>query len=682
MSGSQQFSFIIFLVLLLLTLILGESFLRFIILGTWSIYFLTHWKILQFNAIIQHKWVAFSWLVYLLGLLTSSLFTHSIPFTLDFVFFSLTGFIVFWFFVLLPKDYFSQKLFSAGLLVLGVIMTFIGTYFYFSPGLAVNLPGMNLFYSTYGHNHLSAFLLLLFPLSISKLVEQTDRKRKTIYGFIVLLFGLGMIFSFGRIALLLSALEVLVLLFFYRSQKQKIQSRLIVSGFFATILIVAVIYVLFSFLPVIHSNFSCSGILIQIRLCKNIQEEARPLYWLQAFYAFREYFWEGYGPGTFSLISQKYQQSPGIYTGYAHNAFFQHFAETGLVGGMSFLFLIAVLLYKSTLSFFNNRKKDVAILIALLVSALNAGVDFDWSFSGIFLLTLIFGASLLRNVRVEEVTNYASSFVVRTFQVLFLMISTFCISIMIVSAITEILFIRKDYDPVIRFFPYISSQRLFLFTPERSDSQKDKIIRIYFYHSDMQFQFEEYILQRKMLSKEQLASQQFIMNPWNRIFNELSSIEHLKVVDLNESEQYSIYIRFLIDAKQKYGYELSHEQMKKILEQFLLIADAKANKGSIEIAGNDYLLAYQLHPWIINDHKPFFTSQQLTADQISLLIPLLSQIKSDDFGQYSDEYARIYLQFVLEKGSELSEDDRQILLQRILAIAPWKEDEVKNITFE
>ncbi len=97
----------------------------------------------------------------------------------------------------------------------------------------------------------------------------------------------------------------------------------------------------------------------------------------------------GTGPGTFPLVLGQYQQVPYVTGRYAHNAWLQFAAETGIP--FTLLLLAGfVLSIRRGLRFLRAAAPDerplvLGILSALLASAAHALLDFDWSLPAIAL---------------------------------------------------------------------------------------------------------------------------------------------------------------------------------------------------------------------------------------------------------------------------------------------------------
>lgn len=120
----------------------------------------------------------------------------------------------------------------------------------------------------------------------------------------------------------------------------------------------------------------------------------------------------GTGPGTFPLMLGRYQEIPYITGHYAHNAYLQIASEMGLFGLLLLLALLGWLFWKGWKitrglpSRGVERSLATGFLVALLASALHAGIDFDWSYPAIALGVVLEAALLLSyNSRQPEASS-------------------------------------------------------------------------------------------------------------------------------------------------------------------------------------------------------------------------------------------------------------------------------------
>jgi O-antigen ligase len=259
-----------------------------------------------------------------------------------------------------------QRYFRHGLIIFSLLAIAASLLLYFSPSLANNLPLMNLLYPNYGHNHLVNILVVVYPITLFLFVRQ-----KNIAYTVYYLLVAGMIFlSFSRGALFLIGLYTIFQVGIL--QKTHINKRalfLLIVGIIAT---VSLIY--FSFLAT-RPNQNPSKFSRQ--LYKPLfANESRWEYWNQAWEGIKQKPLFGSGPGTFYLISKRYQSGPNQYSWFAHNSMLQWVVELGIVGSIPLLFTIGLLLAHT-----QGWAKHATILVML-----NSFFDFNLDFLLIWLV--------------------------------------------------------------------------------------------------------------------------------------------------------------------------------------------------------------------------------------------------------------------------------------------------------
>jgi O-antigen ligase len=198
--------------------------------------------------------------------------------------------------------------------------------FVFESGKAAALPLMNLFYPTYGHNHVVDVFLFAFPISAYGLVVL---KKKT-WGVVSMLLIGGTVFSLSRLAIVVEAVLFAFLVLYNSIKTSKVQVYLLVVSF----ILIGLSAIMF-FGTQIQNNTLLAG--VGVRFIKQpIFQDGRWSYWREAVVAFFERPWFGAGPGTFSLLSKRYQTEPAVNSWFAHSYLLETLSETGLIG----LFLV------------------------------------------------------------------------------------------------------------------------------------------------------------------------------------------------------------------------------------------------------------------------------------------------------------------------------------------------------
>lgn len=230
-------------------------------------------------------------------------------------------------------DFFAPLL--IGFSVLVVLLSLAATIW---DGWGRLLPGMNLLYPAFGHNHLANMLIFIFPLVLARLAQ----KKQAGNVLLVIFFGLTLVFSFARGAWLL-ALGYMGYFFFTSRQFSKRTKLVGIVGF----LTVGVLVVSFVFFPTSFPKELTGHPFVQRQITKDTILANRLPYWKQAALAIQERPLFGTGPGTFYLLSKRFQERPDSYSWYAHSFPLELTAEIGLIGVVMVIGIIGYLLYYS-----------------------------------------------------------------------------------------------------------------------------------------------------------------------------------------------------------------------------------------------------------------------------------------------------------------------------------------------
>jgi len=262
-------------------------------------------------------------------------FSDSVAYSLSSFVRLIEGYLVYWcFYSLRSKD--SIRWFMWGLLFFAgvAIATSLAFVYFIRPPLFI--PNMNLLYAVYGHNYLASILVVLFPL-----LETLPKTRiKWLNGVIVSVYFFVLIATFAR-----GAWAILIVYIGVQSvlSKRHGASRLnplfLIGG--ATLLIFE-LAILVNSAGVIKYNF-----LIPSRVYQQINktlpwQDGRVDYWKQALQSSLRSPWFGSGPGTFNLLSVRFQNRPLSYSWFAHSLLLQAIAELGIIGALLFFFLFAI----------------------------------------------------------------------------------------------------------------------------------------------------------------------------------------------------------------------------------------------------------------------------------------------------------------------------------------------------
>ena len=339
-----------------------------------------------------------AWSAFLSVALISMLFSISRSFSLP-SFFGLSGvFIYFVLFSLVVEARTGLKLFSYSIIIVALILSFISLFFIISP--PTSMSGMNLVYASFGHNHLSDYLIFTLPLSVVLFLRQTKTIPNFLTCLLVVFFFINFFLTFARTAFLIVSFMIFGLVWIYKPVMKKAVFLLTLASI-PLLMSLAIVFISNS---QIRGRFNLSTSsrsewLIR-QAIKPIANEGRFEYWKQAMQGFRERPLLGNGPGTFRLISQRFRQQSSVFSWFTHNFFLQTAAEVGVLGFGTFSLLLFLVFKNMHIPHLRNQADyPVALFMGVLGSLLQSFFDFNFNFLAIFLLFWVSVAFLLHTPR-------------------------------------------------------------------------------------------------------------------------------------------------------------------------------------------------------------------------------------------------------------------------------------------
>jgi O-antigen ligase len=645
--------------------------------GVMSLFLLIYSRKIEWSKLHNYRLIAISWLVFLFILGFSSVFTINLPLTISAINSWLLAFMLFWF-VVLQQELISTQFITTTLLLLGLVVTIISINFSLITNKASLLPGMNLIYATYGHSHLAALLILILPLSWWWVLNKNRNFTREYVGLaLIVVLNLALMLSFGRVAVLIGLIQFLILVFYFIKQNNHLDSLLkrtllFIGSFF---LLTITIQIIFSFLPVMKTNFSCPIPFLKKQLCKSIGTELRPKYWYQAVMVAKEFPLVGAGLGTFGIASRKYQLIALEGTGYVHNVYLRMFAELGVVGGSVFVFLIVVLLIKATRLILKSRKKELtvqkAISIGFIGICLNVFFDFDWSFSSLLALTMILAGVVVRSGNPSPITHKRwDKFLEQLFRFVYYGISLLMLVLALTYLIVEFLIINNKVGKAFDIFPYFHWHRkIYEESPLISTQQKEELFNIYQYNPNV---YQSYINSSNDKDKQQQLKERWLdLYPWNRVKQDVVSYylekEDLEMTSLQINKTLVVWQQI----EQSKSYEISYGKKTELTQQMLDLADLLYQDGRPAEAAKWYIEARFEDEWILHKHQPIFLKHKLSPDQEIVFFTSLTEIPGEYFGQYRKDYAQGLLSVLpaMEVENGLLESSQSA--EWIIELADW-----------
>jgi O-antigen ligase len=613
-----------FSVFSMVLLLLGDSFLRWYLIGILAGAFLLLAKKLDFSwTHPQIKWLKL-WGAFLALLLLSFFFTHNIPLSVDSVAFYLFGFLGLVLSLSVKFHDFKEDYLAFAIVFIGVILSLLSLFFLFNHELASTLPGMNLIYATYGHNHLAAFLLLALPLGWREIFLSPGKRERMIYLIklaSVLFISFTLLISFGRTALFLGVLELSFIWFFYLRRQAKTADKpflkLIFSAILSILMLVFLSKMYFSYRITTDQSFACPlATWTEGKLCKPFTEELRPLYFSQAIRAIKDYPVVGYGPGTFQLINKKYQQLPHASAAYTHNHFLQVGSEMGLLTAVAFILALGSLYWRAFKVAFPNFRVnkisfslDQALFIGAFALLINAFFDFDWSYLGIFSLTLFFLGLILRSAPKEPVKDQDFSFLMKPISQI---IAGGLLLLAMLYLTLEILTRTNNTKLAFAIFPFFKEHaKVFeeAITTFSAD-QQGKLTSIYQFYPSVRVFYEKELTESEKRVKEKL----YLVRPWQHLYSQ-DIANYLEADNYQAADQNLTGLLKVVEkAEQQYNYNLGFTKKFALMEQRLAIADYYFVHGDPVKTAEYYLWAQSVEPWIFNYRLPPVTDQTPVAD--------------------------------------------------------------------
>lgn len=638
---------------------LGESFLQPYLYAAWMLFYVAHWRLLNFKTLNTGfaKTSVFLWIIWLFFLLMSCFFTHLVPLTLETLLDNMFIFCSYIFFLTLDKGKIKSAYLIFSVLIATLVVVAISILILFIPGWGSLLPGMNLLYASYGHNHQAALLLLVLPLAWWFAFEH----KHWLLLLIPVLLSIGVLMSFGRVGVTLCFLQSVVIFLFTYSKGVKLNKLVFAVGviIITTLFAKLILQSIFSIKTLIGVEYACPFPSFERQLCKSISEEPRQYYWEQAIESIREYPLTGYGPGTFSLINTKFRQVPQLRTLYTHNEYLQTFAESGVIAGMAFCALIIhgiSVVVRGILRKENSKPVSVFYAVAIVAIAINNLFDFDWHFSAIYLLTWLIIALAIREKNNIVPIQLRESVLISIVKIKFL-ISFLCM--LLVASIylyTSLVIKSGNVARAFSIFPYFfNQQNIFQYSDQLSVEQRENFFLIY--------KHDPHSYEGRTLTKEN-ATLLWEIDPW--MFAEVFEPNSFNTQEL---ENYMTLITKKIEYAQVHvgnsDYLLSTRMSNKIHQAAKSAFDSGNKMKAYEL----YHLAATLNPWSIHAYLlsefPYYPEIEECTFAESM-VPLASEA----FGDQRESFAWLYMRCLAINFPDYPQAKRQIFLAKALELTP------------
>ncbi len=252
------------------------------------------------------------------------------------------------------------------------------------------------------HNQMAGFLSFLLPLST--VYGFLDKKHRIFWWGSSFALLVGLVFTYSRggwISIISSSIIVLGFVFWKKISLRKI-IPLLIAGIITTILLVTI--------PQSQKlENRVKSIATEMTSSRSVSGQLRVTASSVALDILKDNPVTGSGPGTYGEAYYQYQKEPWLYARHTHNHYLQIASEMGWLGFISFLALIASVVYLLAKGV-NTSAKDkktlyllTATYIGLLSAIIHNIVDVDWNVGGLaFMFWFLAGMSLGVVVKKED----------------------------------------------------------------------------------------------------------------------------------------------------------------------------------------------------------------------------------------------------------------------------------------
>src|SRR5579859_1120747 len=392
-SPSQFIFFLTFFSLFFLLMVFGETQYGIFIVAIFTLLFVVYLKKLDLSILFSRDLRNFTApLVAIILFSVLSLFvTQSIPLTMYRAVFFLFSFLCFVFFLSVDKNFLPTKMLVYGFCLIACVLAPLTLFFFFFPDFAKHLPDLNLLVANYGHNHAAIYFLFALPLTMCIWMENRHN-RSSLIPFLCVVIGL--FFSFARVVTFLTCIE-LICLFWLLTRRHLFSKKYWL--FLVPFVVLLSLFTFFSVSSQFVKEDHCNLPIFQRQLCKPFASESRPEYWKQALAGIKAKPLTGWGGGTFSIISQKFQSDPYHFSTYPHNEYLEFFTDYGVVAGSIFLLFFFILVPNLLKIFVQKKLSDEFFLsVSIMSLCVDAFFDYNWNYISILSLFLIAVALVLK----------------------------------------------------------------------------------------------------------------------------------------------------------------------------------------------------------------------------------------------------------------------------------------------
>jgi len=358
------------------------------------------------------RFISFAWAGVFAATILSAIASDSVGFSLSWLIRLLCGYLVYRLFYEVASEN-KEALFSKGLLVFVGAASIVSLVLMVFPAGSRYIPSMNLVSRSYGHNHLADLLVFISPLVWNTMLVSPTR----IFFITIIIYALLLFSTLARAAWVLITAFLMVAA--RATGKKHAAKGVILSVCLFIVLIGGYFMAVYVRAPVKKGVFES--------YMRPRSATVRFEYWRQAIEGFIERPITGSGPGTFSLISWRYQRVPFSASWFAHSQPLQILAEMGFVGFAAFgmlLFAHAHHLYVNR-KMLETNKTAAALLMGCVLVIVYSLFEFVLDYFIVWLLLLaasgfVTGITDIEKKRASTVSIQAALIVVSVYYLLWI----------------------------------------------------------------------------------------------------------------------------------------------------------------------------------------------------------------------------------------------------------------------
>jgi len=276
---------------------------------------------------------------------------------------------------LLPGPSAARRFVDAAV-VIGGWLALIGLFTFWGAGN----PGMRWYSTFYWPNPFAAFLLLLLPIELMRMLLAATSRDAAAHGALAALLAVPFVLTYSRGAWISLAALVPVTALVLRPRMRSVPLRRLVI----LVLVVAAVVAGLT----MGSGAGGPSVLGRAKSVTNARDysvQGRLNFWRAAVAAFGDHPLTGTGPGTFGAVHARYQRDVRYYARDPHSLYLQIAAEMGIVGILAGAVLLwsAGRLWLRVLAASAGRPEFATIAglgIGLGAFFLHSGLDMNWMF--------------------------------------------------------------------------------------------------------------------------------------------------------------------------------------------------------------------------------------------------------------------------------------------------------------